>query len=234
MDFAIASFCYGSRYYKQANRLIKSFDDIPIKPNIFIVTDDVSAIEKRNFVHCDSIINYNDKYVNYATNYYDFDFSVKRFSLLFALNNGFSKIILTDADVIPNVNFNIENISRCFTANSVAGPSNYILENEIFSNSMLGRRMMYYAKKFNFAIDTKNMLVSEDCIQYFDISTDKFYEFISIWDRCIDIKNNDNLDNIPAGNIDEISFSALYNNIKLINNSEQAVNLLNAYHDKWY
>jgi hypothetical protein len=234
INFAIATFCYGERYYAQANRLISSFDNISIKPNIFIITDNIEVIQKRHFVFCDNISIYNSKYAKYATNYYDFDFSVKRFSLLHALNHGFTKIILVDADVVPTSAFNIDNINKCFSTNSISGPSNYILENEIGNNSMLGRRMMYYAKKFNIHIDIKNILVSEDCIQYFDIDIDKFYKFISTWDECIRIKDMDKLYNIPAGNIDEITFSALYNNIKLINNSKQAINLLNAYHDKWY
>jgi hypothetical protein len=78
------------------------------------------------------------------------------------------------------------------------------------------------------------MLVSEDCVQYFDISKESFNKFLDTWEECIKIKYTNNLPNIPAGNIDEITFSALYNSIKLNNNSEHAVNILTQYHDKWY
>ena len=63
---------------------------------------------------------------------------------------------------------------------------------------------------------------------------EKFYSFLSTWDKCIEIKKTDNLRNIPAGNIDEMCFSAFYNDIKLYNNSSKHINLLIPNHDKWY
>ena len=50
MEYAIATFCYGERYYNQTNRLIESFDYMETKPDIFIVTDSVDSIIDRDFV----------------------------------------------------------------------------------------------------------------------------------------------------------------------------------------
>lgn len=235
MDFAVATFCYGERYYNQVNRMLHSFLALDDKPQVFIVTDNPSAISKYNFVSIDHINNYDPKYTTYNLNYYDFDFSVKRFSLQFALNNEYTRIILADADsVADSSRFNQNNINMCFSENTVAGPVNFILENEMQNNSMLGQRLKYYENQFGVSFDKTNMLVSEDCVQYFDISNELFHKFLDTWNQCIKIKYSNNLPNIPAGNIDEITFSALYNNIKLKNNSNYAVNILTQYHDKWY
>lgn len=235
MNFAVSTFCYGNRYYSQVNRMIESFLILDEKPNVFVVTDNPNAISKYNFVFTDHINNYNQKYTEYNTNYYDFDFSVKRFSLKFALDNGYTRIILSDADsVADSSRFNQNNIDKCFSENTVSGPVNFILEKEMTNNSMLGQRLKYYENQFGVSFDKTNMLVSEDCVQYFDISKESFNKFLDTWEECIKIKYTNNLPNIPAGNIDEITFSALYNNIKLNNNSEYAVNILTQYHDKWY
>jgi hypothetical protein len=235
MDFAIATFCYGERYYSQTNRLIESFKKFNIKPKIFIVTDNPESINKEDFVFVSHINEYDEKYSKYNTNYYDFDFSVKRFSVRFALDSGFTKIILTDTDVVANeLVFTNENVLKCFIPNSVAGQVVYLFDKEIETNSMLGRRFLHYENKFGSQLDKKNMWMPEDCIQYLDISKEKFYSFLTTWDECIKIKYSDNLPNIPAGNIDEMCFSALYNGVELKNNSDKFINLLIPIHDKWY
>jgi hypothetical protein len=235
MDFAIATFCYGERYYSQTNRLIESFKKFNIKPKIFIVTDNPESINKEDFVFVSHINEYDEKYSKYNTNYYDFDFSVKRFSVRFALDSGFTKIILTDTDVVANESvFTNENVLKCFIPNSVAGQVVYLFDKEIETNSMLGRRFLHYENKFGSQLDKKNMWMPEDCIQYLDISKEKFYSFLTTWDECIKIKYSDNLPNIPAGNIDEMCFSALYNGVELKNNSDKFINLLIPIHDKWY
>jgi hypothetical protein len=235
MSYAIATFCYGERYYNQTNRMIESFKKMKDKPKIFIVTDKPESITKEDFVFVSDIKEYDESYSNYETNYYDFDFSVKRFSVKFALDNGYTKIILTDTDVIPNETlFNDENILNCFIPNSVSGQVTYLFESEIERNSMLGRRFLHYETKFGVEFNKKNMWMPEDCIQFLDIEKDKFYSFLSTWDKCIEIKKTDNLRNIPAGNIDEMCFSAFYNEIELHNNSSKHINLLIPNHDKWY
>jgi hypothetical protein len=235
MEYAIATFCYGDRYYSQTNRMIESFKTLQVKPKIFIVTDSPESIIKEDFVFVSHIKEFDEKYVTYNTNYYDFDFSVKRFSVKFALDNGFTKIVLTDTDVIVNHNtFTDKNILECFIPNSVAGQVNYLFEQEIKTNSMLGRRFLHYEKKFEVQYDKTNLWMPEDCIQFLDIDKEKFYSFLNTWDECIKIKYLDNLHNIPAGNIDEMCFSAFYNDIQLNNNSNKHINLLIPVHDKWY
>lgn len=235
MEYSIATFCFGERYYAQTNRMIEHFDKIEDKPLIFIITDNEESIVKRDFVKVRNISHYNKKYNTYANNYYDFDFSVKRYSLKFALENGFTKIILTDSDVIPNpLSFNNKNILECFIPNSVSGQVCYFFEKEIQTGSMLGKRFLHYEQKFNFEFDKSNLWMPEDCIQYIEIEKERFVSFLSTWDRCVEIKDSDNLPNIPAGNIDEMCFSAIYNGLDLNNNSNRHINLLIAKHDKWY
>jgi len=235
MEYAIATFCYGERYYSQTNRMIESFKNLQDKPKIFIVTDSPQSITKEDFVFVSHIKDYDERYVTYNTNYYDFDFSVKRFSVKFALDSGFTKIILTDTDVIPNFSlFTNENILKCFIPNSVSGQVTYLFEKEIETNSMLGRRFVHYENKFNVQYNKVDMWMPEDCVQFLDIEKEKFYSFLKTWDDCIKIKYSDNLYNIPAGNIDEMCFSAFYNGIELKNNSNTYINLLIPNHDKWY
>lgn len=236
MDYALAAFCYGERYYQQTNRLIESVDSVDEKPEFFIVTDNPSALLKRDFVKTKNIGDYNSKYSDYKNNYYDFDFSVKRFSLLFAFENNYNNVILTDTDVIPNYPlFKTENIMNAFVKNTIGGPVTYSFRNEQGSNSMLGDRFKYYEKKFKIVFDRDQLNeMVEDCIQYISIEDNFKFKFINIWDKCIQIKDEDGLPNAPAGNIDEMCFSALYNNLGVLNTSNTSLNLLVAHHDKWY
>lgn len=234
-DYAISTFCYGDRYYEQTNRLIESFLEFEDKPNVFIVTDNPSKIRKENWVSVNDIKEYNEKYQTYHTNYYDFDFSVKRYSVKFALENNYSKIILSDTDVVANnLIFSHENILKLFLSNSISGQVTYLFDDEINRNSELGKRFQYYEKKFNVKYSNQNFYMPEDCIQFLDIEKNKFESFLNTWDECIKIKYDENLRNIPAGNIDEMCFSAFHNGIDLKNNSGQGINLLIPKHNKWY
>lgn len=236
MKYSIATFCYGERYYEQANRLINSFDFLDIKPNIFIVTDKPESIIDKNFVFKKNISEYNSKYLNYNKNYYSFDFSVKRYSLLYALENGYRNVILVDADVVCNQSYyNHDKIINSFVENSIAGQVTYNFNDEIKSSSQLGKRFLYYEKKHDMQFD-KNLLsfMPEDCIQFISIEKKLINKFMNLWGDCVNIKYNENLLNIPAGNIDEMSFSALMCGMKLVNNSDKSINLLIAKHDKWY
>jgi len=236
MNYSIATFCYGERYYQQTNRFIDSLNLLLEKPQLFVVTDNVNAIKRESFVNIKDIREYNEKYFTYKKNYYDFDFSVKRFSLLFAFENGYNNVILTDTDVVVNENlFSYKNIMNSFVENSIAGQTTYNFLDQVNTNSMLGRRFLYYEKKLTQFFD-KNLLneMPEDCVQYISINDKKKFNFIDIWNECISIKYNDELMNIPAGNIDEMCFSACMNGINSINNSNKSINLLITKHEKWY
>jgi hypothetical protein len=236
MKYSVATFCYGDRYYDQTNRMIDSFSKLVDPPQIFIVTDNPEAITKKSFVNVKHISDYNPKYSEYNKDYYTFDFSVKRFSLLFAFDSGYENVILTDTDVVINEEiFSNERILECFMSNTISGQVTYNFNNEISTNSMLGRRLLHYEKTFEVSLN-KNELneMVEDCVQFISIEHNLKYKFIEVWDKCIKIKDSDSLPNIPAGNIDEMCFSALYNNIKILNNSNKHINLLIPKHDKWY
>jgi hypothetical protein len=216
--------------------MIDSFSKLVDPPQIFIVTDNPEAITKKSFVNVKHISDYNPKYSEYNKDYYTFDFSVKRFSLLFAFDSGYENVILTDTDVVINEEiFSNERILECFMSNTISGQVTYNFNNEISTNSMLGRRLLHYEKTFEVSLN-KNELneMVEDCVQFISIEHNLKYKFIEVWDKCIKIKDSDSLPNIPAGNIDEMCFSALYNNIKILNNSNKHINLLIPKHDKWY
>jgi hypothetical protein len=124
---------------------------------------------------------------------------------------------------------------NAFVKNTIGGPVTYSFKNEQGSNSMLGDRFKYYEKKFKIVFDRDQLNeMVEDCIQYISMEDNFKFKFINIWDKCIQIKDEDGLPNAPAGNIDEMCFSALYNNLGVINTSNVSLNLLVAHHDKWY
>jgi hypothetical protein len=235
-SFAISTFCFGERYYQQTNRMIKSFLSLENKPEIFIVTDSPESILIQDFVRIKHVNEYNQKYSSYNKDYYSFDFSVKRFSLLFAFESGYNNVILTDTDVLVNHQlFSTESVMRTFSNNSISGQVTYNFNDQIHTNSMLGRRFLKYEEVFGTKYDKKLLTqMPEDCIQFIHVDDDKKYKFIETWDECIKIKDGQGLPNIPAGNIDEMCFSALYNGIQCINSSDKSVNLLIAKHDKWY
>lgn len=234
--FAIATFCYGERYQKQVNRMISEIDTCDFKPTLVVVTDNIDNILDKPFVKKYDISQFNPEYKLYSDNYYTFDFSVKRYSLLAALNLGFTKVILCDADAVPNKSiFNEEHILQGFVENSIQGQVTYNFSNEIITNSQLGRRFLSYENYFKVSYD-KNQLnfMPEDCIQFININIPKFYNFLRIWDECIKHKNLTGLSNTPAGNIDEMCFAALNCDITVGNNSDRCMNVLTPIHDKWY
>jgi hypothetical protein len=100
---------------------------------------------------------------------------------------------------------------------------------------MLGDRLKFYEKTFNINFD-KSLLneMAEDCIQFISIEGDKRFKFIDTWSDCIKIKDEHGLPNAPAGNIDEMCFSALYHGLSVVNTSGLSVNLLIPHHEKWY
>ena len=152
------------------------------------------------------------------------------------IQNGYENVILTDTDVVPNYSlYSYESIMNTFVENSIGGQVTYNFTEEQRTNSMLGDRYKYYEKIFEIDYDKEllNEMV-EDCIQFISIKDNLKYKFIDTWSECISIKKRDGLPNAPAGNIDEMCFSALYNGIKVVNTSSKSLNLLIANHDKWY
>jgi hypothetical protein len=236
MSFTFATFCFGERYYRQVNRFIDDISLLPYQPSLVVLTDNEGMITKKDFVKTFNVNEFNSHYLDYQTNYYDFDFSVKRYAVRASVNLGFTKVILVDADMRVNPSlFNEGYILNSFTENSVSGPVTYNFLEQIQSNSELGRRLLHYENVFDFVTDKEKLgIMPEDCIQYLDIEKDKFIQFLDTWDKCIEHKKNDGLRNIPAGNIDEMCFSALYNGVELGNNSNKSLNIIYAEHDKWY
>jgi hypothetical protein len=60
-NYAIATFCYGERYYNQTNRFIESLEPFEDKPELFIVTDSPSSILNKEFVKVKHINEYDEK-----------------------------------------------------------------------------------------------------------------------------------------------------------------------------
>lgn len=236
MDFCIATFCFGERYYKQVNRLINSFEGIKEEPIIVVVTDKPQAIDQKWYTRVFDISEFNNDYKHYSNSYYTFDFSVKRYSILAAYTLGFTKMILTDADSVVNKNtFSNNNAQKGFETNSILGQTTYNFSKEVDSGSRLGQRFLFYEKFFNKHFD-KNVLdaMPEDCVNFINIDSNKLENFLNTWNECIKIKYTNGLPNVPAGNIDEMCFSALCNGIIVGNNSNKIINLLTPIHDKWY
>lgn len=229
----IATFCFGERYYSQANRLIKSVKENALgEVPVFVVTDSPDKILEETFVFVKHISEYDPSLENYATNYYDFNFSVKRYALRFCLESGYSKIALVDADVILTASFTMDSFINIFHDNCICGPQSYRILEETSSN--LGSRLLHYNDKFGANIPMQKIndcSLIEDCIQFFSIEESKFHEFLSTWDSCIVEKYSSELINVPAGNIDEICFSAMFNNI---NTKMIPCDFCAAIHDKWY
>lgn len=236
-NYAIATFCFGARYYSQVNRLIDSLKLIDNQPQVFIVTDQPEQITKADYVNVCHIDEFNKSYSSYKTDYYTFDFSVKRFSLRYALSAGFNKIILTDADAVVNPALFARNtINKVFDLNVISGQVVYNYnEAKVIGPGVLGGRFNHYENRFGITFDKRQLTeMPEDCIQFFNIDTEIFNKFLQTWDECIDIKYKDCLLNTPAGNIDEICFAALKNGITVKGHAHKAINMLIARHDKWY
>jgi hypothetical protein len=145
-------------------------------------------------------------------------------------------MILVDCDMRVNPSFfNEEKILGAFDENCLSGPVTYNFNEQVHTNSELGRRLLEYEKYFNHEVNKDKLeVMPEDCIQYLSIDKDKFTNFLNTWDKCIEYKNEKGLRNIPAGNIDEMCFSALSNGIEIKNNAYKASNIIYAEHDKWY
>jgi len=235
-SYAICVGCYGERYYEQANRMISAFGEISDKPTIFIVTDDANRLKSANFVHTKNIADYDKSYCNYKSDYWNFDFSVRRYSLRFAFEQGFDNTILMDVDVLPNSsNYCHRQIEHCFQDNTISGPVTYNFTEKQNMKHNLGNRLKYYERKFGTNYD-KALLneMPEDCILFFSLNSNTKNKFMETWNECISIKNRDKLPNAPVANIDEICFSAIHCSINLANNSKRSRSLLFPKHDVWY
>ena len=231
MKYAIATFSFGDRYANQTNRFIRSFEQIENPPMIFIVSNKLDKIIKRPFVKVYDIKLFEPDY-EYVENYYTFDFSVKRYSLKMAFDEGYENVILTDTDVVLNPNkFNL--IKNCFIPNSISSQTTYsFIPND---KSELGKRFMNYERLFDVYFNKNELYVMpEDCIQFISIEGNRRYKFIDTWSKCIQYKKEENMGNTPAGNIDEMCFAGLYNAVDLNNNSHIEINIFDAKHDKWY
>ena len=99
MKFTFATFCFGDRYYEQVNRFITDISLQNYKPNLVVITDNVDKIIKESFVNAVNVADYDGEYLKYENNYYDFDFSVKRFAVRASVDLGYEKVILVDADM---------------------------------------------------------------------------------------------------------------------------------------
>ena len=166
-QFAICTFCFGDRYHKQVNRMISEIELCQFHPPVVVVTDNVDNILDKPFVKKFDITSFNSEYKTFSDSYYTFDFSVKRYSLLAALNLGYTKMILADCDAVPNKDlFTEENFTKGFIKNSIQGQVTYNFLSNIQSNSSLGYRLLQYEKHFdvNFNKDLLNFM-PEDCIQ---------------------------------------------------------------------
>lgn len=229
MKYAIATFSIGPKYHTQTNRLIRSFDGVDNPPTLYILTDESDRLLKRHFIKYLNILDYEPEY-QYVENYYDFDFSIKRYSLKQAFDDGYEHVILTDTDAELNIH-KYDIIPRCFIPNSISGQVTYTFN----ENSELGDRFKKYEELFDVYFNKNEIYVMpEDCIQFISIEGDRRHKFIDTWSKCIEYKKVHQMGNIPAGNIDEMCFAALYNGIDLNNNSHIEVNMLVAKHDKWY
>ena len=102
MSFTFTTFCFGERYYQQVNRFIEDINIQDFNPSLVVVTDNCDKITKKDFVKVFNINDFNPSYSTYEKNYYDFDFSVKRYSVRASVNLGFTKVILVDADMRVN------------------------------------------------------------------------------------------------------------------------------------
>jgi hypothetical protein len=235
MKFCFATFVFGDRYYPVANRFIDDIIKSQFKPTLVVVTDRPDLIHQEDFVKTFDIRVLNKKYAYYATNYYGFDFSVERYAIKAALMLGYRKIVLTNAEMRVDCCFREEEIMTCFKENSILGPSTFDFNKEVTSSSKLGLRLREYEKLFGVEIDkSKLMKMPEDCIEYFQLTTEKYAAFLTDWDCCIEYKYTKPLSNIPIGNIDEICFCAVKNDINLGNNVDSSCRVVHAQHDRWY
>ena len=235
MKFCFATFVFGEKYYPVVNRFIDDISKSEFKPILVIVTDKPDKIRQENFVKVFDIRLFNSKYIDYATNYYGFDFSVERYAIHASRKIGYEWIVLTNAEMRIDRDFNENSISNCFKKNSILSPSVFNFEEQVVSSSKLGLRLLEYEKYFGISVDKKKLTnMPEDCIEYFHMSSDKYDSFLTDWDRCIDYKYSKPLSNTPIGNIDEICFCAVKNGIDVGNNVDKSCRVVHAQHDRWY
>jgi hypothetical protein len=183
-NYAISTFCYGETYYEQTNRLIENTIHLEGSPEVYVVTDSPSSILKKDFVKVRHINKYDKKYSEYNKDYHNFDFSVKRFSLLFAFENGFDKVILTDADIVvdrfysQHSPYSQETIMSLFFDNTIAARMTYSFKDSVENNSQLGQRFLHYEKKYGVNFDKKSS--SSNSNNILKISSNKLFKIILI------------------------------------------------------
>lgn len=228
--FCIASFCFSERYRNIAKkRIVKSCEENNI--NLIILTDRPAEFPNLPNLRVFNINEYQDSR-KLIHKYFEFDFSVKRFSLKKAYELGYKKILLADCDTVivsPEILADTIN-KRCTKYNAVYPFSAvYNVDFERFG------RLKYYLEENNTKEDflKKNKIVSEDLQQLFTFKNDEsFQKFFNTWEQLEEIKKHKNIQLRPRSSIEEIAYSSYINGIDLI--QEAVPTGIRAVHNAWY
>lgn len=228
IDFCFTTMSFGERYYIQSERFILDRDNNCPDVPIVIITDNTNFFKKFNNVVAINVGDYDEKYLNYQTNYYGFDNSCRRFEIPASLNLGFKNIVHIDNDNYFQKNWNTTSFRNLFKTNCISSPIVY----NYHSHGKLGNRVLFYSNHFNFPInptDIRNL--PEGCINLMSFdSEERGYSFFKTWDECVKIRDTNKM--FENNNLQEVFFSGKMNGLTF--ESVRVYPFFSAKHDTWY
>lgn len=207
IDFCFTTMSFGERYYKQSERFILDRDKHCPEIKIIIITDNTDFFKKFNNVIAVNVGDYNPKYLNYETNYYKFDNSCRRFSILASIDSGFTNIVHIDNDNHFTKTWNLTSFKNLFKKNVISSPLTY----NYHSHRDLGDKVLFYSKILNHNIEINEIKnLPEGCLNLMSFDTsDRALNFFKTWDECVKIR--DEHKKFANNNLEEIFFSGKIN-----------------------
>ncbi len=171
---------------------------------------------------------YNPKYLNYKTNYYNFDNSCKRYIVPSAIRYGYKNFVYLDNDNYFRPTWNEDLFKRLFISNHILSPVAY----RYMEHGQLGKKVEIYSELFSFPIE-KNEIINlpEGCLNIFSFDTnERAIDFYNIWNECVRLRDEHNL--IDNTCLQEIFFSGKVCGMSF--GIAKVHQFLHPKHDLWY
>jgi hypothetical protein len=228
IDFCFTTMSFGERYYKQSERFILDRNNHCKDVPLVILTDNTNFFKRFENVFAVNVGEYNQKYLNYGTKYFNFDISCRRFSVPSALKLGFKNIVHIDNDNHFQKGWNTNFFRLLFKTNFISAPIVYNYRNHL----KLGDAVLFYSKYFNFPIQQNEIRnLPEGCINLMSFDTEeRGYNFFKTWDECVKVRDENKM--FRNNNLEEVFFAGKKNGLSF--EIARTHNFFLAKHDTWY
>jgi hypothetical protein len=226
--FCFTTISFGDRYYEQTKRFIEDRDNYCPHIPLIVITDNVNYFSCCNNVIAVNVGDYNPKYMDYKTNYYNFDNSCKRYIVPASIKLGYKNFVYLDNDNHFIRTWNEELFKKLFIPNHILSPIAY----RYMEHGQLGKKVESYSKLFSFPIERNEIInLPEGCLNIFSFDTnERAIDFYNIWNECVRLRDEYKL--IDNTSLQEIFFAGKVCGMSF--GIAKVHSFFHAKHDLWY